>query len=422
MTFAGTVNAPIPAGAAVSIVKALYPPVLIPPGTNYLTNNSLKAFANYAAFLGSACHAANVNHCVVSIWNEPPWVYEFWDNAINGYTTPPPNANTNPATGLQLPLLPMYIAQQPPPTGWTYDNGYTEKGGLYSSIFFPPFQPQTFNASRAAANFSTESDHPYGVNPEESLWKPACMQQYAQQYGLYGIALAMSSCSTGVSLQSSAFKGQAGLKALPSNGGGTSMAVTETGLQRSVYPGITEEQVALFNLRQFLSMAAVGVHPWISYRLTDSPDFQWCTAKTASSCLPIYKAFQGVMVDVASIANTPAAPLPAANLPTIPAYTGSFPLAEMQIAGAPSPNSPQGALIEVVWQQTYTADFLRGSWPSVPSPAAAPVAVHIPSGMQVKWVKDWKTGQAVKYTFANSVLTTPVADDPIAIMLVQGGM
>ena len=421
VTFAGTVNAQIPAGATVSIVKALYPPVLVQPGTSLLANSSLKAFANYAAFLGKSCHAAGVSHCVVSLWNEPPWPYEFWDNAVNGYTTPPPNANTDPTTGLQLPLLALYISQQPPPGDWTYDNGYTEKGGLYSSVYFPPFQSPQFNAARAVANFSSESDHPYGVNPEESLWKPACMQQYAQQYGLYGVALAMNDCDVSVSLMSSAFKGQAGLRALPANDGGSVMAVTETGLQRSVYPGITESQVALFNLRQFLGMTAVGVHPWISYRLTDSPDFQWCTGKTETSCLPIYKAFQGMIADIGSIANAPVTVEPTTSLPSISTYTGSYPLSEVQILGATSSSARRNSVIEAVWQQTYTADFERGSWPSISSPAAAPVAIHIPSGTEVKWVKDWKTGLQVNYRLVNSVLTVMVQDDPVAILMEPAG-
>jgi hypothetical protein len=207
---------------------------------------------------------------------------------------------------------------------------------------------------------------------------------------------------------------------LPAAQGGDLFNITETGLCRSCNKVTTEEQVARFNVRQFIGFEGLGVSPIMFYRLAEKPKdgFGWIDWDSHQP-LPVFNAMKGLMADVAAISGTPAA---SCALPTVNSYKGEYPLATVAFAGTKTGDQSNSVLL-FTWQRSYTTPREK-PWVEMASPAAVPVEVGIPKGMELLGVKDVVTGMKVPYRFHSSgtgnsatpqTVTYDVADDPVEV-------
>ncbi len=360
--------------------------------------------------------------CIIGLWNESPWNYDSWNNAAAMYVTPPANGNFSQgpyAAGVPLPLLALYLSQQAPIAGVQYDNGYTQTGGMYGSLLFPDFQQYQQDLRLTVRNFATESHHPYGYWPEQQAWDPACVQKNALAGGGWIGLVAGTQCSSSSQQASTAFKYPTGQNQLPGNLGGIRTAVTENGIQRSNFPGMTEARVSDFNLRAALTDFGLGYSPYIAYTLTGNPDFSWCSGDTVSTCYPVYTAFQHLHTLLGTIANPPVSPPRPCMMPSVSSYSGgSYPLAAVSIVGA-TPGAKGNSILFNVWQQSNNG---LANWATaVPSPPAAAVTVKLPPNATISQAVDLVTGAAVSYTQSGNTATVQASDEPIALMMALAG-
>jgi len=391
-------------GAALTVNLLLYPPVLVTPGTSYTANASVQAYYNYAHFLASQLTANSVTG-QIELWNEPPWPDECWDAGTNCYDTPPAVAAIYSGFGLELP---GNVSSHTPTTGATWANGYTGKSGD-GSLFNPGYFTSYPAGTTIQKNVGAESIHPYGNNPEDNNWLPACIHQYNSYTNI------LNNCTPTGANTGSNWKWEAAYNAFPYTFGGLKEQVTETGLMLNQSPAPTNTQVTRWEMRQFLAFQGSGVTPVLFYRLYDTSGqgFGWCTSSTGPTCYPVYTAFTNLMADIGTIASTPVAPYSSCLMPRVSSYTGYFPLATMMFVGSQAANKAN-SLLYYTYQRSYTAS----NWISLTSPASVNVSVVVPAGLTVSSVKDMVTSSAVSYTFTSQTLTYPVADDPIEALLV----
>lgn len=390
----------VSSGTALTVNLLLYPPVLVTPGTSYTANTSVQAYYNYVHFLATQITAASVSG-QVELWNEPAWPDECWDAGTNCYDSPPPVAAIYSGFGLELP---GYTAGHAPTAGVTWGNGYTDKtgdGSLFSPTTFTSFPPGTTIQN----NFATESFHPYGNNPEDHAWAPACIHQYNSYTNV------LTNCTPVGANSGSNWKWQAAFNAFPYTFGGLRLNITESGIQRSVSPTPTEAQISRWTLRQFLTFQGAGVTPVMFYRLAGDQNFAWFQSQ--GNPYPVYTAFQNLMSDIGTIASSPVAPYAACMMPRVSSYTGYYPLATAMFVGSQSGNKAN-SILYYTWQRSYSA----GNWVSLASPASVNVSVVVPTGMTVSAVKDTVTAGSVSFTFTSGTLTYAVADDPVEALLV----
>lgn len=413
ITLASALTSDMPSGTAITLNLQLYPPFQMPSAGNIFTNASVVAYENYAAYIAGQIHASGLTG-QVEIWNEPPWPFSSWDYAANLYDTPPAGlwqVSGNSNTGLELPLG---IGTLTPPSGVTYDNGATNKSGG-NSLFWDPVFADLQSQSQAQIAFGTESFHPYGNNPEDSMWDPVCLATNATPSLINNI---YTSCvpvglNTGSSFKLAVAVSTTSYRA----GGGVPHSITETGLFQT--GGITNTQVSRFDLRQFLGYEALGITPVMFYRLYNDANYQWCSSSTGPTCNPVYYAFQSLMQDIAGISHAPVGGYTSANMPQVSSYTGYYPLATMNIVGS-VPGGTTNSILHFAYQRTY-----GGTWTSVSSPSTVTLTETIPTGMQVLKIKDTVTGSAVSYTAGSGTYSYPVADDPIEVQLgpaLSGGL
>lgn len=409
LTMASAATNSFSSGTAVTINLLLYPPVLVPPGQGYKAyqaNSSVQAYANYAHYMAAQIAAAGAKG-QVSIWNEPPWPADSWDQAGNLYDTPPSNGyieSGSPGLGVELPL---YLANLGTGVaGVPLDNGYTETVGLNGSLFYTNLVPYQQSLATMKSVFGSESFHPYGDNPEDPLWLGnACI--YANLSNLTNL---LNNCTPTGAVIGSAEKLAVAENFYANTFGGLPHEVTETGFCRCNSPTPTETSISRWNIRQFLGWQALGITPVMFYRLAGDTNWEWLHSD--HSPYPVYTAFQGLMSDIGSIANSPVAPYSPCMMPRVSSFTGYYPLATLTFVGSQSGNNAN-SLLYYTWQRTYGA-----YWPTVTSPAAVNVSVVVPTGMTVSYVKDKIAGTSVSYTFTSGTLTYPVADNPIEALLV----
>lgn len=406
VTLASAANTSLAEGSGITVNLQLYAPVLIAPGANYLSNASVQAYGNYAAFLARQINAAGITGAV-SIWNEPPWCCDEWDHAANLYDTPPANGDINRTLGMELPL---YVADMANVPGVAFDSGYAESAMWNGAFFNPANASYIASIPQLQAQFGTESFHTYSNDPEDYIWNQACVAENATPAPVSNI---LAGNCTPPGLWTGATDGAVvAANSFPSSNGGVPHSVTETGLCRDCGVTTTETQIARYDLRDFLSAQAVGLSPVMFYRMSEDPEWEWVNSITLQP-YPVYTAFKNLMADMSAVANAPVAAYTACQMPRVESYSGSWPLATMSFVGAKS-GYKGNSILYYTWQRTWG---WSPDWEAVKSPAAVPIKVEIPAGTSVYSIKDMVTDAAVSYTLSNSVLSYKVADDPVEVWL-----
>ena len=130
------------------------------------------------------------------------------------------------------------------------------------------------------------------------------------------------------------------------------------------------------------------------------------------SPLPAYTAIAGLMTDLAKIKQAPVTSYSSINLPAIANYTGTYPLDTVSLVGA-RPGDTANSVLFAIWQRSNTS----GTWATLSSPPATPVAITIPSGLAIATVVNLDTRATVPYTTSGQQLTLAVSDDPVEVLL-----
>jgi hypothetical protein len=414
VTLASGLSQSLPANTTTEYVinQYLYPP----PESFSPTDPSVLAYATYAEFLASKISASGVTG-EVEIWNEPPWTDDPWDDRYDFYDNQPIPVFPGP----QTPYLPNWgfavalYSQPAPVAGVTYNWGGTEKSGGNSMLNAQMLANTGVSFLQPNSLVTTESFHPYGNTPEDSLWSGPCL---AASINLFPVApSAFQPCNLfGNAGGNAAQAVQYSLVQQSRNATwGIGHNITETG-----FSGATGDDLhkARFIMRQFLGYQAAGVTPIQFYRLydtsTDNFSFVNPTANAdgSHSPLPAYTAIAGLMADLAKIKLSPVTSYAAANLPAIVSYSGTYPLDTVALAGARTGDKANSILF-TIWQRSNT----KGTWATLASPAPGPATIQIPSGLSVAAVINLDTRAAVPYATSGQQITLQVSDDPIEVLL-----
>jgi hypothetical protein len=412
-------NVDIPANTTITVSLLLYPPVMIPPqpdSTSYLSNSSLQAFDNYLHFMATQIVSTG-NSGTIEIWNEPENPNDCWDWAPNCYDTPPSTFSMGNQGGLPLVFSAMSIA---PVAGVKYANGWTDTSGSHS--LYNPLLLQYFTTPATDANqaFAWESLHPYGRLPEEANWIPKCLK--ADSFP-GGPNVSFECTPIGGNVASN-FKVAASWNLYPEASGGIRQGITESGVCRNCFATTpTETDITRFDMRQFIAYQGNGVTPVIFFRAGDDAPFTWF--QDDHTPYPVATAFKSFLEDVATIGGAPIQSYTDDTLPQVSSYTGYYPLAIANIVGS-RPGDTSNSVMVLTWQKSYTvppagSDGDFGQAPplfTLASPPPVPVSLAIPNGLAVTSVKDLVEGTPIPYTVASQILTYPVADNPIEVILV----
>lgn len=394
------------------INQYLYPP----PQSFSPTDPSVLAYATYAEFLASKISASGLTG-EVEIWNEPPWSDDPWDDRYDFYDNQPIPVSPGP----QAPYLPNWgfavalYSQASPVAGVTYNWGGTEKSGGNSMLNAQMLANTGVSFLQPNSLVTTESFHPYGNTPEDSLWSAPCLAgsihlfpavpSAFQPCNLFGNAGGNAAQAVQYSLMQQNHNATWGI----------GHNITETG-----FPAATGDDLhkARFIMRQFLGYQAAGVTPIQFYRLydTSADNFSFvnptANADGSHSPLPAYTAIAGFMADLAKIKLPPVTAYGASNLPTIASYRGTYPLDTVAMAGARAGDKANSVLF-TIWQRSSTS----GKWATLPSPAPGAVTIQIPSGLTVSAVINLDTRASIAYTTSGQQITIPVSDDPVEVLL-----
>ena len=414
VTLASGLAQSLPANTTTEYVinQYLYPP----PESFSPTDPSVLAYATYAEFLASKISASGLTG-EVEIWNEPPWPDDPWDDRYDFYDRQPIPVSPGP----QTPYLPNWgfavalYSQASPVAGVNYNWGGTEKSGGNSLLNAQMLANTGVSFLQPNSLVTTESFHPYGNTPEDSLWSGPCLAASInlfpappsafQKCNLFGIAGGNAAQAVQYSMVQQSRNASWGI----------GHNITETG-----FPGATGDDLhkARFIMRQFLGYQAAGVTPVQFYRLydTSSDNFSFvnpiANADGSHSPLPAYTAIAGFMADLAKIKRSPVTSYGPGNLPTVASYHGTYPLDTVAMAGARAGDTANSVLF-TMWQRSNTS----GKWATLASPAPGAVTVQIPSGLKVAAVIDLDTRAAVSYTASGQQITMQVSDDPIEVLL-----
>ncbi len=412
--------------------------LLYPSTTSTLPSDpSVKAYGDYVTFLAFDMAARGVSGDI-ELWNEPPWPNDPWDNRCNLYDldlNPCPSAGS--ATNGQMYLneanfgFIVDVQNRTFPSGvtatWSGTNFSSNPSILSNSVLLATGE----RASQPATVVSKESAHPYGGpfgNPEDSMGTMDCLHSAAvaniSPVGRPGCYLAGERNSTqGGSNMFGGITADLAAKMIQPTYG-VSTDITETNLGPT---GVGQQLgQARFNVRQFLGFEAIGITPIEFFELWDgvnhTPDastFSFVNYDgTNITPLAGYTALAGLMEDISPIANAPNAGSTVANLPSISSYSGTYPLTAVNLVGSRKGAAADSDLF-TIWQRSVCLS--SNCWNTLPSPAAAPVVITIPIGMQVTSVVDLVTRAAVSFNTSGQQVTVPVADNPVGLLLDPSG-
>jgi hypothetical protein len=405
VTLASGLTSSLPANTTTQYIinELLYPPAL----TSSPTDPSVVAFAGYASFLAGTIAAAGLTG-EVELWNEPPWGDDPWDNRGDFHDTWPGNQQPGPqGPGYPNPGFVAALQGTIPPAGVTYTWAGTNKSG-FNTVFnlmpsntgVPFIQPATV--------VTTESFHPYGNNPEDSLWNQVCLRATINTSA--GQPSPYSACNLlSTSTSNAAFAAQASLVQIANHPSwGIAHNITETGFSSTINSDSAHQ--ARFIIRQFLGYQAAGVSPVEFYRLYDisGQGFGFVDPVTRAP-LPSYSAIAGLMSDLSPIRNTPVMPI---SQPSIVSYSGTYPLDTVSMVGSTS-GATANSILFALWQRSYTSNV----WGTLASPAPAPVTIQLPAGVHVVTVLNLDTRAALSYTTSGQQVTFAVSDDPMKCWL-----
>jgi hypothetical protein len=414
LTLASALTSSLPASSSTSYTINEY---LHAPAASFSpTDPSNIAFAAYAEFLAQSVQDASLQG-EIEIWNEPPWPDDPWDDRADFYDSAPA---TSSAVILAPPYMPNFgfvaaiQAQTARYNGVNFVWGGTEKSG--ASSLFNWMQGDTGVAlAQPVQAVTTESIHPYGNSPEDSLWIESCLKGTILPYPAGPTPFSVCNLN-GVPGGNASLGEQFSLRQQSRNSTwGVRREITETGFPATSGDGLHK---ARFITRQFLGYEAAGVTPIEFYRLFDTSSFNWGfvsqTASTDGSHAPnaAYEAISGLVSDLKSISAIAPVSALSAILPQITQYSGTYPLDEVTFLGAQS-GATSDSFLMALWQRSDSTN-----WGTLVSPVLASVTVTIPPNMVVKSVLNIDTRGTVGYSQAGLALTLQVSDDPVEILLV----
>jgi hypothetical protein len=336
ITLAAATNVALTAGETLVINQLLYPSC----ATASPTDPSIIAYGKYAAFLAGRIAAHGLTGRV-ELWNEPAWAHDPWDHRGAFYDKPPAGVNVvSPNFGIAENLAPTML-----PPGVRYNWGGTNKSGG-RSVLNPSLMSPPLTVAEVANSIACEAIHPYGNSPEEHLWDPTLLAS-ATIHNLGSATLPGASWGSNMK--------EARWFNLQNPSLNFKQNVTETGT-------ITADNLrkARFEIRQYLGLLADGMERVTFYCFatpgaTDgsTKTFGFVDEKTKAPT-QAYTAIRGlVMTDMADMPLAPVA-YTAADLPTVPSYSGTYPLTTMSIVGRHAKADTKNIVDYVVWQRSLT--------------------------------------------------------------------
>ena len=333
ITLASATTVALTAGQTLTINQLLYPSC----ATASPTDPSIEAYGGYVAFLGSRIAAHGLTGRV-ELWNEPPWLHDPWEHRGAFYDTVPSGVTTvSPNFGIAENLAPTVAA-----TGVHYNWGGTHKSGG-RSVLNPGYMSPALTASDVANSISCESYHPYGNCPEDAMWYPLAL----------ATATSSQVFSTGLpgSNAGSNFK-QGRWFNLQNPSLGFAQNITETGLYTS-----DNVRKARFIMREYLGYLADGLER-VTFFIFGQPGANSSVTygfvdTTTQAPTQAYTAIQGLVVT--DMGNIPVAPITytLSSLPTVPSYSGTYPLTTMSIVGRHATTDTQNTIYYVAWQRSH---------------------------------------------------------------------
>lgn len=419
ITLGSALTQTVSSGQTLTINKVLYPAVVT--GV-YASEPSLQQYVSYARYLytqGQAISGPYGQQTSVGIWNEPPWPNSCWDNRTDCYDTNPGltgnigtnSANFGMADGLQQGSGGSFIMDHPDKTGSNSLLG----SRMLSQTGHSLNQPTT-------GGVNNESFHFYPNNPEDFAFSYPC---------IYASPSSGSSCNLLPSGANFVTAVANTITAQKANGPtyGIGHVMTEGGYSTAGNL-LTEIQKTRGNLRMFWSTAAMllqnppNATTIAFYRLYDPGDPAGTTLTSAltlttngtpcgTSCLgangytmlPWGTALAAQGIDLAQIAN---APVEAVSVPAISSYSGTYKLNYVNIAGS-TVGATHNSYTVVAWQMSAVTS---GYWYSLASPSPGSFTINVPAGYAL-YATNMTTRATVIPTFAGSVATVPVTDDPV---------
>ncbi len=406
---AGVNHVAVSANRLYAVGEILYPST----GSDRPNDPSVMAYADYATFLANdmASHGLSGD---IEIWNEPPWRADPWDfrpalydSANSGpYKPTTPYAKGSAVTAGSVPYVSLTdrnVGNDPArsPQSWSNripstvfpDNPISGANFGFAANLqhrqFPQGVTATWNGTSGNGTFSLlgsqmrnysgeslnqpatvvtrESFHLYGgpyKNPEDVFMRPDCLR--AAAHTMANIYQNGQNCylpgeRTGANTMQAMEYDLAAKAANPEAGLGHS--VTETN-NEAPGPGYQMEQ-ARSNLRQFLSLQALGITPVEYFQMWDGGhhdptysfvDYDGNNYKPLAS----FTAFAGLMSDIRPISNAPRSGKQGLTGQgteiTVAHYSGTFPLNVVRFAGTRGKGSPNSEAV-MLWQLSAAPGF-----------------------------------------------------------------
>ncbi len=361
----------IKANRLYAIGEILYPST----ASNRPDDPSVVAYGDYATFLATDMASRGVSGDV-EIWNEPPWRGDSWDFRPALYDSASPGKGGSPIAhdgaasnvfqGDSIPGANFGFAanlqHRQFPAGVTATWNGTSGNGTYS-LLGPLMLKASGEALRMPATVVTkESFHPYGGpyrNPEDVLMRPDCLRSAARS--MANIYANGQNCylpgerSAANIMQALQFD-FAAKGADPRYGLGHS--VTETN-DEPPGPGYQTQQ-ARSNLRQFLSLEALGISPIEFFQMWDGghrdPTYSFVDYDgSRMSPLPSYTVLAGLIADIRPISNPSHSSGPGTSISVV-RYAGTYPLTLVHLTGARSKAQGDSQAL-IMWQLSAAPGF-----------------------------------------------------------------
>ena len=181
ITLAAATTLPLPQASLLSINQVLYSPILLPTGGAFLTDPSTQAYVSYARYLASQLQAAGLSG-QVGLYNEPNWAgglwihgQDLWDQSAEVPSAYRPTDSVNVG-------VPIAVASMVPIAGVQFMSNFTNKTGFGALLGSSLFSQYT-TIGNLQQNIASEAFHPYGNNPEDVFWSPACLAAESQTNG-----------------------------------------------------------------------------------------------------------------------------------------------------------------------------------------------------------------------------------------------
>lgn len=332
------------------------------------------AFVRYVTWIAQQIAAAGCTGWV-DVWNEFIWGHDMWSHPQDFYDIAPGWITTS--NRMKAVLQQLQAASLP--NGVRLVNGVSDKSGNNAIAV----------QNIPGSNFTHDSIHPYGDNPEQQGW-----DYYATNGGQWESLIPIDSGGNFPAIdytdQTRAGQSWPGLM------------VTESGLSTA-----SDVQQARWNARKLLSDWGMGA-PTIIFQLDGgSGDTVGYSVAPGSVARQSYTVNQRIMAVLGRLGSTR---LNAALPDVIGWPTDSCPLMAVRIKGDTPGNS-----VLFTWQRTWV-NANGGLWPTIASPPAQSASIYVPASITVAECFDVITGSVVTPSGPTSnVLTVPVTDNPVAI-------